>query len=71
MGEMLRIRRKPMGIRDVCVPGGGTPPLRYPREVVWIRRGVVRGWEVVLRQSLSQKSKIFDSSLYTREDRLQ
>ena len=26
--EMLRIRRKVMGIRDVCVPGGGTPPLR-------------------------------------------
>ena len=35
-----------MGIRDVCVPGGGTPPLRYPRKVVWIRRGVVRGWAV-------------------------
>ena len=27
-GEMLRIRRKAIGIRDVCVPGGGTPPLR-------------------------------------------
>ena len=27
-GKMVRFRRKAMGNRDTCVPGGGTPPLR-------------------------------------------
>ena len=48
---MLRIRRKAMRIRDTCVPGGETPPLRYPRKVVRIRRGVVQIRKFLLHTS--------------------
>ena len=49
--------------------GGGRPVSAPTRgwEIERVCRRMGQIWEIVLRQSLSQKSKIFDSSLYTRE----
>ena len=65
-GKMVRFRRKAMGNRDTCVPGGGTPPLREDGRLGGFAVGVVRIGEVLLRQSLRLPIRA-DTSLYTRE----
>ena len=60
----MRIRRKVMGIRDVCVPGGGTPPLREDGRL----GGFAGGSCGYGRFYCDNPSVSFaDSSLYTRE----
>ena len=61
-GKMVRFRRKAMGIRDTCVPGGETPPLRYPRKVVRIRRGVGQVRKVLPHTSSVKNQRFLTAS---------
>ena len=51
-----------MGIRDVCVPGGGTPPLREDGRLGGFAGGVERGREVVLHTSSVKNQRFLTAS---------
>ena len=61
-GKMVRFRRKAMGMRDVLPRGRRNASPTRGWEVGRIRRGVVRGWEVLLHTSSVKNQRFLTAS---------